>query len=237
MDGSFVKALAELMQPFLTVINGVEYSNKGFEPIMPPMADYLQVHSLSAVVDFCEYELTEDDEYVIHIETPGLVWVRGSIDPTYRQREKLLCCVPVLEPFLFGKEIPVEQFVIKMQALFVQDDTTAAILKRAGNMTAEAKTTIEDDGVTQRVTVRNGIAKVTDAEVPNPVTLRPYRTFTEIEQPASKFVFRINTDAPSCALYEADGGAWKNDAIASVAGWLRDHLEQRAIMARVVVLA
>ncbi len=30
------------------------------------------------------------------------------------------------------------------------------------------------------------------AKTPNPVTLRLYRTFNEVEQPASQFVFRVN---------------------------------------------
>ena len=51
--------------------------------------------------------------------------------------------------------------------------------------------------------------------VPNPVRLRPYRTFGEIEQPESAYVFRIKDSerGPAFKLVEADGGLWKNDAM------------------------
>ena len=59
--------------------------------------------------------------------------------------------------------------------------------------------------------------------VPNPVTLRPYRTFTEVTQPESEFVFRMKDDSMSvyCALFEADGGAWKREAMKNI----KEHLE------------
>ena len=58
---------------------------------------------------------------------------------------------------------------------------------------------------------------------PNPVTLRPYRTFNEVEQPASQFVFRINKLA-NLALFEADGGKWKLEAVESIANYLKNEL-------------
>ncbi|MNW60692.1 hypothetical protein D3C74_386970 [compost metagenome] len=70
-------------------------------------------------------------------------------------------------------------------------------------------------GMTQSVVAKTGVATVEDVKVPNPVLLAPYRTFVEVEQPESSFVFRMK-DGPSAALFEADGGAWRNDVIANV---------------------
>ena len=54
--------------------------------------------------------------------------------------------------------------------------------------------------------------------MPNPVRLRPYRTFAEIEQPESEYVFRIMDDGqgPSFKLVEADGGLWKSAAMMKI---------------------
>lgn len=72
----------------------------------------------------------------------------------------------------------------------------------------------------------DGIASKADAEVPNPVSLRPYRTFHEIEQPESLFVFRMKErDGMNCAIYEADGGAWRNTAIQSIKKYLDDFVK------------
>lgn len=55
--------------------------------------------------------------------------------------------------------------------------------------------------------------------------LRPYRTFREVEQPASRFVLRLQSGQgdgmPKAALFEADGGAWRLTAIEAIARWLR----------------
>ncbi len=55
------------------------------------------------------------------------------------------------------------------------------------------------------------------------MTLRPYRTFAEVEQPASQFVFRINQNA-QMALFEADGGKWRLEAINNIANYLKESL-------------
>lgn len=43
-------------------------------------------------------------------------------------------------------------------------------------------------------------------------------------QPESKFVFRMQ-DGPRAALFEADGGAWKNDAMLSIKKFLEEQLK------------
>jgi len=70
-------------------------------------------------------------------------------------------------------------------------------------------------------------------KAPNPVTLRPYRTFSEVEQPASLFVFRIDKQA-NMALFEADGKHWVADAVGNIAAYLK---EQLADQKHITVLA
>ena len=77
--------------------------------------------------------------------------------------------------------------------------------------------------VIQIATVLDGVASLAQAKTPNPVTLRPYRTFNEVEQPASQFVFRINKSA-NLALFEADGGKWQLEAISNIADYLMKEL-------------
>lgn len=87
--------------------------------------------------------------------------------------------------------------------------------------------TYGDDGVTQKATVKSGIASRSDAVVPNPVILQPYRTFTEVIQPASNFIFRMRENrggGVECAIFEADGGAWKNEAMKNIKDYLAKEL-------------
>ena len=60
--------------------------------------------------------------------------------------------------------------------------------------------------------------------MPNPAVLKPYRTFVEVEQPESKFVFRMQT-GPEMALFEADGGAWRIQAMKNIKEYLEKELK------------
>lgn len=65
-----------------------------------------------------------------------------------------------------------------------------------------------------------------EAVIPNPVTLVAYRTFSQVEQPESLYIFRMqDRNGIQCALYEADGGAWKIDAMRRIKAYLEAALE------------
>jgi hypothetical protein len=73
------------------------------------------------------------------------------------------------------------------------------------------------------VTAKSGISTVENVIVPNPVMLCPFRTFAEVEQPESEFVFRMQTGFKA-ALFEADGGKWKLYAMQNVKAYLEEKL-------------
>lgn len=59
------------------------------------------------------------------------------------------------------------------------------MLEFASALKIENGAEIEDNGVSQVATVKTGVASLAKGKAPNPVTLRPYRTFSEVEQPAA----------------------------------------------------
>ena len=68
--------------------------------------------------------------------------------------------------------------------------------------------------------------------VPNPVKLVPYRTFSEVEQPSSLYVFRIRDDGgePMFKLVEADNGLWKNAAMKKIKEYFEYELAEVSIL-------
>ena len=98
---------------------------------------------------------------------------------------------------------------------------------------------ISDDGVSQKTTIKSGIANKTDVIVPNPVKLRPYRTFAEIEQPQSSYVFRIQDSdrGPSFKLVEADGGLWKNATMKKIKDYLAYELAEELEKYHITIIA
>ena len=77
-----------------------------------------------------------------------------------------------------------ERFLIELQANFVETDDLITIMQVAGNIKSGTTANYSDDGVSQKTTIKTGV-ELADVIVPNPVKLRPYRTFAEIEQPES----------------------------------------------------
>ena len=218
------------------IIGGRLYSNgpTGILPIKPPKAETLGINTLTGIVDFYN-ESTEDFSMIAHIVDHKTVALMDSgFSDDWLTRSTYLSAVHGSPVFAFGRNMDVESFIINLQAMFVPDENTAAILKIVGNIKEEAVTQHTDDGVTQAVTARAGIARLESVPVPNPVTLRPYRTFMEIEQPASTFVFRMTGgkgQQPSCALYEADGRMWQLEAIKSIKAWLSEKITGLKIIA------
>ena len=98
--------------------------------------------------------------------------------------------------------------------------------------TVEAGTVAEygDDGVSQKAAIKTGIASKGEAIIPSPIKLKPYRTFLEVSQPESDFVFRMKESmGVFCALFEADGGAWKMDAMEYIKWYLEDRLPEEQL--------
>jgi hypothetical protein len=87
------------------------------------------------------------------------------------------------------------------------------VIDFVSHLCQESSGTVEDDGISQKVTQRQGITSLSidKMTVPNPVMLQPFRTFYDITQPESEFVFRLQDDprrGVTAGLFEADGGAW-----------------------------
>ena len=71
-----------------------------------------------------------------------------------------------------------------------------------------------------------------DDLVPSPCVLRPYRTFVEVQQPASRFIFRLEQgreQTVNAAIIEADGGAWKLEAVKNIVTYLENALADTGV--------
>ncbi|MDD5226588.1 MAG: hypothetical protein PHV97_05335 [Candidatus Omnitrophica bacterium] len=212
------------------------YTTKGIVPVHDPSPKVLTIETLTGLADYLEAntDKLDPDNLIIHIQNFQAVDLISSISTTWSARHHFIRVVCDTLQFPFGEFMGVESFIIRMQSQFVQDDQTAAILKIVGNVSDSVVKQFSDDGVTQQATIKAGVSRVEDVRVPNPVTLAPYRTFLEIEQPASKFVFRMRSgqdEPPKCALFESDGGNWKNEAILRIKAWLTDRISGITIIA------
>ena len=124
----------------------------------------------------------------------------------------------------FDYSLDTEEFNIMLQSSFVDTEDKKLLLKVSGNVKETSVKTVQDDGVSQVVAMSTGVASVEDVILPNRVSLKPYRTFTEVDQPESEFIFRVK-EGITFKLIEADGGAWRLEAIKNIKEYLEKKLE------------
>lgn len=230
-----ILALAAVQQ---VVVGEREYTDKKLLPVLLPMPEELVLHTLTGIKDYlCENPDGLDlDTVIVHVMSPRLVPVFSRLHGPFEQRAPYVEAKHELPEFSFGKYMDIETFIIELQSKFVQDEMTANILQLVGNLTDDDVRVYADDGVTQEVTAKNGIGRVSSRMVPNPVVLSPYRTFNEVVQPVGRFVFRLKSGSgtssgrPAVALFEADGGMWQGEARKFIHQWLRDHVPHEVVI-------
>jgi len=217
----YMVGLADDPEYHLTGPDGVEhtYTARKLTLVKQPLAQGLRFGSLTGLVDYLMSGLdaVQAEEVVLHVCKPDAVLLLGPLNQD-RQRECLAGAELMGKAFNFGHWYEHEEAMIGLQSMFVDTPERAQLLKCLGLVTMDEEATLGDDGVTQKVTARAGVALAERVELPSPVTLRPFRTFREVEQPASEFVLRVTGErrCVQVALFEADGGAWQLEAMQNV---------------------
>lgn len=215
-------------------LNGIPFSYlaNDLDPVMMPMPDVLKMRTLSGLVDFITANRDGLDlsTLVIHVESPTHVSLCGPLSHATEQRPVYVTSEPLLPDLRLEDYLDAERFNLQLQFGFVDTQGRKDLLAFIASIRQESSVETEDDGVTQRVTAKAGIARVAEVPAPNPIILRPYRTFPEIEQPECTFILRMK-QGPLCGLWDGDGGAWRNTAMHSIKTYLRAALPEMAILA------
>ena len=226
-DGKFATVIESDLA--LTDVKNAELREKALDRGYPPA---LKVATLTGLVDWLRNNLEQVAlaTVTVHVTSPTSVAVFATADH-FRRRQVIVeadCSsfTPVLE--FTGKQMELERFHIMLQSNFAPTEQRDAVLRIAGNATESAARTIADSGIAQVVTVKTGI-ELANTVVPNPVRLAPFRTFREVPQPESAFVFRLHggedgKSKPSASLHEADGAYWKHTAMQAVVNFLVERL-------------
>ena len=189
-------------------------------------AEPVTASTLTALSDYIEncHEEFRDRKMIIHGESPSEGRLVAGLDAD-RRRETLFRAKAIVSEFRFDRWYDQENFMLGLQANFQPTTDLNLILKVSGNIEKKNNAAYSDDGVSQVVTMQTGVATKADALVPNPARLKPFRTFQEVPQPESNFVFRIGDDEePTFKLVEAEGGIWRNEAIQNIKDYLANLL-------------
>lgn len=227
--------LVELNTTEVIEVNGQKYSTNRINLVHQPTPSPLTVRNLSGLVEYLQNDFDNQPPVMIHIESPTSVKVLSTFNQDFA-RNTLIEAKALLPDIPFERFQGTEEFIIQLQSCFVPTSDRDAMMQIVGNIQESAVSTVGDDGVSQSVVAKQGVTTVAAVKLPNPVKLKPFRTFIEIAQPECSFVFRMQS-GPRAALFEADGGAWKLQAIADIKTYLANALEKEIKDQKVVIIA
>lgn len=207
-------------------IGALAYAARPLHLVVEPDLSGLSVTTLTGLADWIRArpDALDPAQWVLHVEHPQSVrLIRRSTD-MYGRRTCLAQAKPQdAATFAFGRWMEQEEFIIGLQSQFVATPDLEEVLRLVSNLEVSAVTMSDDDGISQRTTVKQGVTLKEVVRVRRVVRLSPYRTFAQVTQPASAFVFRLKSResaVPLCGLFEADGGAWKIEAVETIRQWL-----------------
>lgn len=237
MDGSAVKEIADLSRAAearLVTEEGTErvFSTRPLHTLPLPerrreeSVDVIQLSTLHGLVDYLgiQRDGLDPETHFVHVVSPTAVRIVGSLlgQGETNQRHEYLAAKVSTDPFPFGRDTPREEAQILLQTRFRRTEDLDRAIRIIGNLATEEGVTQEDDGMTQRVAARMGVARLSQVSVENPFMLAPFRTFPEVEAPDSPFVIRLSKHGHEVAvrIIEADGGAWKIEAVLRIREWI-----------------
>ncbi len=223
-----------LQQPRIVEIGGKNYYfHNGNIPMLVDGCrdcEAVQLSTLTSLVDYIKNRMADDfpdgtPKMIVHVASETEVSLLTQFNGDMKRLEviSVKARVPAIT---LNKFIEQEAFIIQMQSMFLDTPDKAIVMQVAGNVEDKTVAAYGDDGVSQKATIKTGLANVEDVIVPNPVRLQPFRTFHEVGQQEIDFVFRMknSSNGVACALFEADGGAWKFRAVHEIAEYLKDKL-------------
>lgn len=230
-----IQKIADMAKPVKVTLNDVEYATQELhlEP-KPRTATSLELHTLDSVVQYWEH-LNEDGTFaMVHVNSPSLVTLVGSIDERHRHQEHFAEAFPAaLTQFEWGAYRSQRETLTELKQRFVGNTELGELLQQIGNIKHISEGSYSDDGISQKAKISKSVTQETNAELQKEWLLKPYRTFPEVDQPSSIFLLRgksTERDGVQFALFETDGGQWKIDAIRTIAAYLRQRLPEGAIV-------
>lgn len=245
MDKPVIEKIEQLVKDRILVeVGGRTYTPARLTPVIfNPLADQIGVHTLSGFCDFVSHDMDVMNLKkldIVHVVDHKQIELLSPLRGDDRKRETLIVAGidSKMETFPFGKFLSQEEFAIRFRSMFEPHagDDTEYVMSFASSLAGGTNITASDDGVTQTVQVKRGVSgTLKEDKASKPIVkLSPYRTFREIVQPQSEFLFRIRldqNDQPQVALFEADGGKWIHDAIVGIAAFISARIPELRIIA------
>ena len=205
------------------------------EAIRPPRVEPIVFASLTGLVEFildADFGDPRTAGSFVHVvDHKEVVWL-GSLHRAWQHREAFgIARFVAAREFPWEKQLPQSEFITLVRQAFVWNEHVAAIVAVVGNVEGQSTVRLLDDGVTQEVTARAGVARLANIALPPVVHLAPYRSFPEaaqVESPAFLRAWRDKNEQVLFSLHRVDDPTWQVEARARVKAWMCRELDVTA---------
>ena len=139
-------------------------------PLLDAAQGTLNVGTLQAVVDYLNQnpDGLDLDKILVHVCDVTTVKVMSIPFGGWKQRTTYMRADAVVPAHRFGSWISPDEFVPYLQSCFVPSDDLDALIKISGNIVDTSEVRVQDDGVSQEVSIRQGAARKAEVPVPSP---------------------------------------------------------------------
>lgn len=206
-----------------------------YEEIVPnaiPLPKTYNFSSLDGLVKMIRKEhkniteaCTTPDVLYINVTSPTTVDVSTAVDGYNRRAFLYRSSCEFQRKWTGANWLEHEEAMIVLRSQFIRNEGTEYLLDFLSRVSDENSVSSDDNGMTQTVQVKKGIALAAREQVRPIVNLRPYRAFLEVEQPESAFLIRVR-EGIQVGIIEADGGMWKIEARRNIAAYLERELKE-----------
>lgn len=226
----FIDHIQKTTQPIVTTVDGITFAVNAdgeVNEIRPTVdhPDTFPLHSLDAMVKLVRTEASKE-ETPLYITVPDHLTVRcfGQPRPDARCFRQVYYEANAADVPGWGNKVQLgfEEAQIAMRTRFQETPDTIYAMKLLSDICCGAKVVYNDNGIATTVTTQKGVALQSNEQIRPIITLKPYRTFQEVEQPESIFLIRVNERG--ITFTEADGGMWKLAARKTVKEFLEKEL-------------
>lgn len=245
MDGEAVKRIEELaINASCKEKDGITYVTENYHPLGVVHECALKFSTLRSLCDYImgnpqnqDFEgsaiVVNSDFTVSFLSKPNKLDGQRTVFAVAKRHD--------VDGFAFGRQYSTEDFIIALKSKFVRADSEwNDVFNIVKKIQIDDTVNINDDGLSQKVTLKQGVsaASIKTVDVKTDFELKPYRIFSECDQPKSIFFLRLSGSRESgvfVSLYETDGGGWKNDAALSIKTFIETELSNSDKLAEIPV--
>lgn len=232
----FAQYLVSLKDNKTYELHGDVYSDHELHRIKPyvPRPDQIEVSGLDSIVKMIRTEAGKLSKPIyILVEGPMEVRTFSALDEDMKRDSLIRATADV--PGFHNGFMDLQDAIIQLRSKFIPNEDVDYLLDLLSRVNVDNGVTTSDNGVTQTVEARTGVSLKSFLNVRPRVTLAPYRTFLEVDQPESEFILRLDDNA-RVGLFEADGGMWKLEAKQRICDYFEEQLASEIGHGHVVVM-